>query len=79
MVAVVFWLIVNVVALLIAVTLAPDGIPVPMTSIPTTILVVSFMVMCLTLVVDPSLRPLVWFVSHVASVKVAYPSPSLVS
>ena len=69
LVAVVFWLIVKTVELLMAVTVVPAGIPVPDTAIPTASEVVLSIVMCFTLVVDPSLRPLVWLVSQVESAK----------
>jgi hypothetical protein len=56
-VAVVSALSVKQVALLIAATVALEGMPVPVTVIPTTNFAVESIVMCLTLVDEPSDKP----------------------
>ncbi len=57
------------VELLMAVIVVPDGIPVPDTPIPTTNELVLVILTCFTLVLDPSLIPLVWLVPQEESAK----------
>ena len=57
LVAVVSALKVKHVELFLATTVAPEGIPVPLTDKPTTILALAVCVICLTLVEEPSDKP----------------------